>query len=98
MAGGWRRPENKELRNLYTSSNIIYPIRPRKMGLARHISRMGDMRNVYKVLVRKPEQKRPLGRHRRKWENNISKELREIVWEVVNWMQLTQDRVLYSPP
>jgi hypothetical protein len=50
---------------------------------------MGEMRNVYEMLVRKPEGKRPLGRHRRGWDDNIKTELTEIWWQVVNWIYLT---------
>jgi hypothetical protein len=53
---------------------------------------MGEMRNVYKVLVRKPEGKRPLGRSRRRWEDNIKMDLKEIWFEVVNWIHLAQNR------
>jgi hypothetical protein len=53
---------------------------------------MGEMRNVYSILVRKPEGKRPLGRFWRRWEDNIRKDLRETEWEVVDWIHLAQDR------
>jgi hypothetical protein len=53
---------------------------------------MGDMRNVYKILVGKPEGKNPLGKRRRKWEDNIRMDLTEIGWEVVGWIHLAQDR------
>jgi hypothetical protein len=53
---------------------------------------MIEVRNVYKILVRKPEGKRPLGRARRRWKNNIAMDLREIGWKGVDWIHLTQDR------
>jgi hypothetical protein len=53
---------------------------------------MGEMRNTYKILVRKPEGKRPLGRCRHRWEDNIKKDFTEIRWEVVDWVHLAQDR------
>jgi len=53
---------------------------------------MGKMRNAYKILVRKPEWKKPLGRHRCRWEDNIRINLREIGWEGVDWMHLAQDK------
>jgi len=57
-----------------------------------HVARMGEMRNAYKVLVGKPEWKRQLGRCRRKWEDNIRIDRKEIGWEGVDWMHLIQDR------
>jgi hypothetical protein len=53
---------------------------------------MGEMRNAYSILVRKPEGKRPLGRPRRRWANNIRIYLREISWEIVDWIHMVQDR------
>jgi hypothetical protein len=53
---------------------------------------MGEMRNAYNILIGKPEWKRPLGRPRHRWKNNIKMHLREIGWEVVEYMHLTQDR------
>jgi hypothetical protein len=73
VAGDWRR-----LRNLYASPNIIRVIKLRRKRWERHIARTGEMRSFYKVLVRKPEGKRSLGRHRRRLEDNIRKDLREI--------------------
>jgi hypothetical protein len=52
----------------------------------------GEIRNAYKILVGKPERKRPLGRPRRRWEDNIRMDLREIGWEVVDWIYLVQGR------
>jgi len=60
--------------------------------MAGDVAQMGDMINAYNILVGKPEGERPLGRHRHKWEDNIRKDLREIGWEGVVWMHLTQDR------
>jgi hypothetical protein len=78
VVGGWRRLHNEELLNLYVSSNIIIVIKLRCMKWAEHVVRMGQMRNVYNILVGKPERNRLLGRPRRKWEDNISMDLREI--------------------
>jgi hypothetical protein len=61
------------------------------MRWVRYLARMGDMRNGYKILVRKPEGKRPLGRHKHRWEDNIRIDLMEIGWEVVDWTHLAQD-------
>jgi hypothetical protein len=57
-----------------------------------HAARMGNTKNAYKILVRTYERKRLLGRYRRRWVGNIRMDLREIGWEVVNWMHLNQDR------
>jgi len=59
---------------------------------AGRITRMGEMRNVYKILVGRPEGKRPLGRSGRRWEDNNRLDLRKIGWEVVDWIHLAQDR------
>jgi hypothetical protein len=66
---------NEEVHNVYTSADIIRKIKSRRMKWAGHVARMGDMRNAYKILVGKPEGKRPLGRPRRRWEDNIKIEL-----------------------
>jgi hypothetical protein len=64
----------------------------RKMRWARHVTRMGEKRNAYRLLVRKPEGKRPLGRPRRRWVVNIKMDLLEIRWDGVDWIGLAQDR------
>jgi hypothetical protein len=92
VAGGWRRLHNEELHNVYASPNIIRVIKSGRMTGAGHVARMGEMRNAYNIFVGKPEGKRRLGRPRRRCENNIIKDLREIWWEVVYWMHLAQDR------
>jgi hypothetical protein len=69
---------------LYASPNIIRVIKSRRMRWVGHVARMGEMRNVYKILVGKPEGKRPLRRSRRRWEDNIGMYLRKIGWEGVN--------------
>jgi hypothetical protein len=74
----WRKLHNEELYNLYSSPDIIRQVKSRRMSLAR----MGEERKLYKVLVGKPEGKRPLGRSRRRWENGIRMDLREICWRV----------------
>jgi hypothetical protein len=88
------RGENyNELHSLYSSPNIVGVIKSRKMRWAEHVARMGEGRGVYKVLVGRPEGKRPLGRPRRKWEDNIKMDHREIGIDGANWIQLAQDRV-----
>jgi hypothetical protein len=77
---------NEELHNLYSSPNIIRIIKLRRMRWAEHVARMGENRNVYRLLVRKPEGKRPLGRPRRMWIENIKTDLLEIGLSVVDWI------------
>jgi hypothetical protein len=74
----WRQFHNDELHNLYSSPNIVRVIKSRRMRWAGHVSRMGEGRGVYKVLVGRPEGKRPLERSRHRWEDNIKMDLREI--------------------
>jgi hypothetical protein len=78
VAGGCRRLHNEELHNLYTSPNVIRVIKSRRMGWAGHVSVMGKMRNAYNILARKPEGKSPLGMPRRRWEDDIRKDLRDM--------------------
>jgi hypothetical protein len=68
----WRKLHNDELHNLYSSTNIVRVINSRRMRSAGHVTRMGEGRGVYRVLVGRPESKRPLGRPRRRWEDNIT--------------------------
>jgi hypothetical protein len=91
--GSWRKFHNDELHNLYSSPNIVRVIKSRRMRWAGHVARMGEGRGAYRVLVRRPEGKRPLGRPRHRWEDNIKMDLREIGIDGVNWILLAQDRV-----
>jgi hypothetical protein len=68
-------------------------IQLRRMRWAGHVARMGERRSVYRVLVGRPEDKRPLGRPRRRWDDNIKMDLREIRIDEANWIRLAQDRV-----
>jgi hypothetical protein len=76
--GSWRKLYNDELQNLYSLPNIVRVIKSRRLRWAAYVARMGEGRGVYRVLVGKPEGKRPLGRPRRRWEDNIMMDLREI--------------------
>jgi hypothetical protein len=76
--GSWRKLHNDEFHSLYFSLNTVRVIKSRRMRWAGHVARMGDERGVYRVLVGRPEEKRPLGRPRRRWEDNIKMDLREI--------------------
>jgi hypothetical protein len=92
VMGGWRKLLNEELHNLYPSPGIIRSIKSRRMRWAGHVARMGENRNVYRLLVGKPEEKRPLRRPRRRWMDNIKMDLLEIGLDVVEWICLAQDR------
>jgi hypothetical protein len=83
---------NEELHNLYSSLNIIRMIKSRRMRWAGHVARMGAKRNAYRILVGKPEGRKPLGRPRRMWLYNIKIDLREIGWDLVDWVNLAEDR------
>jgi hypothetical protein len=76
----WRKLHSGELHNLYSASDIARQIKSRRMRWAGHVARMGEGRNVYRVLVGKPEGKGPLERPRRRWEDGIKMDLREIGW------------------
>ena len=73
-----RKLHNEELNSLYSSPNIVWVIKSRRMRWAGHVARMEEGRGVHKVLVGKPEGKRPLGRPRRRWEDNIKMYLQEV--------------------
>jgi hypothetical protein len=92
VTGEWRKLHNKELRDLYSSSSIIRIIKSRRMRWAGYVSRMGEKRNAYRLLVGKPEGKRPLGRPRRRWVDNIRMYLREVGWGDVDCIGLAEDR------
>jgi hypothetical protein len=80
VTGEWRRLHNKELYALYSSPNIIRVIKSRRLRWAGHVTRMGERRGAYRALVGKPEGRKPLGRPRRRWEDNIKTDLREVGW------------------
>jgi hypothetical protein len=92
VTGGWRKLHNEELHDLYSSPSIIRIIKARRMRRAGHIVRMGEKRNAYRLLVGKPEGRRPLGRPRRRWLDNIRMVLVEVEWGDVDWIGLVQDR------
>jgi hypothetical protein len=71
VTGRWRKLHNEELHNLYSSPSIFRIIKSKRMRWAGHLARMGEKRNAYRLLVGKPEGKRPLGRRRRRWIDNI---------------------------
>jgi len=87
-----RKPHSEYLNDLYCSPNIVRVIKTRRMRLAGHVARMGEWRGVYRVLVRKPEGKRPLGRPSRRWEDYIKMDLQEVGCRGIDWIELAQDR------
>jgi hypothetical protein len=91
--GLWRKLYNDELHSLYSPPNIVRVIKSKRMRWVGHVAHMGEGRGVYRVLVGKPEGRRPLGRPRCMWEDNIKLGLGEIGIDVMNWIWLAQDRV-----
>ena len=92
ITGEWRILRNEELNKLFSSPNIVRVIKSRRMSWARHVARMGEARGVYRVLVGKPEGKRPLGRPRLRWVDNIKLHLQEVGCGYMDWTGLAQDR------
>jgi hypothetical protein len=87
VTGDWRKLHNEELHNLYSCPSIIRVIKSK-----RACSTNGEKRNSYRIFVAKPEGKRPLGRPRRRWVDNIKMDLREIGWDGMDWIDLDEDR------
>ena len=92
VTGEWRKLHKEELSDLYSLPNIVRVVKSRRMRCAGHVARMGEGRGVYRVLLGKPEGKRPLGRPRRRWEDNIKMDLQEVEGCCEDWMELAQDR------
>jgi hypothetical protein len=91
VTGESRKLHNEELNDLYPLPNIVREVKSRRMRWAGHVARMGNDRGVHRVLVGKPEGKRPLGRPRRRWENNIKMDLQKVGRGRGDWMELAQD-------
>ena len=92
VTGEWRILHNEEFNDLYYSPNIFLVIKSRRMRLAGHVVRMGERRGVYRVLVEKPEGKRTLDRPRRRWEDNIKYDLKEVGCRIMELIELTRER------
>jgi len=91
VTGEWRELHNEELNDLYSLS-IVWVIKSRRMRWTGHVARMWEWRGVYRVLVGKCKGKRPFGRPRHRWENNIKMDLEEVGFGGMDWMNQAQDR------
>jgi hypothetical protein len=92
VTGDWRRLHNEELNDLYSSPNVVRVIKSRRMRWAGHVARMAEERGVYRVLMGKPEGRRPVGRPRRRWVDNIRMDLQDVGCGYMDWIGLAQDR------
>jgi len=91
VTGEWRKLHNEELNDLYCSPNIVRVIKSRRKRWAGHVARMAERRGMYRVLVGKPEVKRPLGGPRSRWEDNIKMDFQEVGCGGMDWIELAQD-------
>jgi len=92
VMGEWRQLHNEELNDLYSSPNIVWVIKSRRIRWAGHVAHMGEGRGVYRFLVGKMEGRRPLGRPRHRWVDNIRMDLQEVGCGYIDWIGLAQDR------
>jgi hypothetical protein len=88
----WRKLHNEQLHYLYYLPNIIRTIKSRSLRLAGHVAHVGVMRDAYKNLLGNPEEKGPISRPRRRWDNNIKMDVKEIGLESLDWIHMAQDR------
>ena len=92
VTGEWRRLHKEELNDLYSSPNIVRVIKSRRMRWTGHVARMGEEMGLYRVFLGKPEGKRPLGRPRYRWVDNIRTDLKEVGCGYMDWIGLALDR------
>jgi hypothetical protein len=97
VTGEWRKVHNEELNDPYSSPNIVWAIKSRRMRWAGHVACVGESRGVYMILVRKPEGKRPIGKPRHTWEDNIKMDLQEVGCGGMDWIELAHDRDRWQP-
>ena len=90
VTGEWKKLHNEELSDLYSLPNIVRLVKSRRMRWAGHVGRMGQGRGVHRVLVGRPEGKRPLGRPRRRCGDNIKMDLQEVGGSCEDWMELAE--------
>ena len=94
VKGEWRKLHNEELSDLYSLPNIVRVVKSRRMRWARHVARMEEGRGVHRIMIGKPERKRPLGGPRRRWKNNIKMDLQEVggvVGTGYSWLRIGRD-------
>jgi hypothetical protein len=87
VTGEWRKLHNEELNDRYSLPNIVRVVKSRRMRWAGHVARMGEERGAHRFLVGKPEEKRPLGRPRHRWEDNIKMEQQEVGVGYGDWIE-----------
>jgi hypothetical protein len=92
VTGEWRELHNEELKDLYSLPNIVRVVKSRRMRWAWHVARMGEGRGVHRVLVGKPEGKRPFSIPRRRWEANIKRDLQDVGGGCGDRMERAQDK------
>jgi hypothetical protein len=97
VTGEWRKLHNEELNDLYPLPNIVRVVKSSRIRWAKHVERMEEDREVHRLLVGKREEKWPLGRPRRRWENNIKMDLQEVEGGDGDWMELAQNRDRWRP-
>jgi hypothetical protein len=88
----WRKLHTEELNDLYSLPNIIRVVNSRRMRWAGHVALMGESRSVYRILVGKSERKKPLGKPRHRWEDNIKMDLQDVECGDMDWIDLAEDR------
>ena len=92
ITGEWRKLQNEELNDLYSSPNPVRVIKSRRVRWVGHVAHMVEWRGVYRVLLGKLEGMRPLGRPKSRWEDNIKMDFQEVRCDDMNWIDLAQDR------
>jgi hypothetical protein len=91
VTGEWRKLHNEELNDLFSSVIIIQVIKSRRVRWTGHTARIRERRGKYMVLVGKPKVKRPFGKVRHTWEDNIKIHLQKVVMGIMDWVELVQD-------